>query len=68
MSRLLTEHETAYKLGCSVYKLQKDRVKGAGAPFRKLGRMVRYCPIELEAYIAKCRRFSTSQGEGGRYD
>lgn len=61
MEPLLDENQLAEKLGLrSVRKLQKDRLSGVGIPFIRVGRLVRYRPSDVEAWIAKNVRISTS--------
>lgn len=52
----LTEEELRlrWKLA-SAKKLQADRVKGCGCPFIKIGRLVRYRLVDVEAYEAANR-------------
>lgn len=60
MPGLVTEHEASVILGLSVRTLQKWRLQGNGPRFVKLGHAVRYDPAELEHYIERARRRSTS--------
>jgi excisionase family DNA binding protein len=60
MSRLVTERDAAELLGVSVRTLQKWRLQGNGPRFVKLGHAVRYDVKDLEAYIERARRRSTS--------
>ena len=57
---LLTEKEVAERQGRAVKTLQNQRVHGAGIPFLKLGRTVRYRLADIEAWEAACTRRSTS--------
>ena len=47
---LLTERELARRWGCSVKKLQADRLCGVGPGYLKLGRLVRYPFPRVLAY------------------
>lgn len=58
---LLDEERTAEKLGYSVSTLQKQRLRGDGPPFVRLGRLVRYRQSSLRAYIAANEVRSTSE-------
>ena len=60
---LIDEDAAAAMLGVSVRTLQKARVTGLGCnpPFIKLGRLVRYRPEDIEAFVAANTRASTSQ-------
>jgi len=64
---LLNEKQAAVLLGCSVYKLQRDRRIGSPIPYKKIGRSVRYWREDIEAYINKQTFASTSQyNKGGQ--
>lgn len=59
---LLTTPEAATILGVSKAFLERDRWAGARIPFIKVGaRAVRYRVSDLEAYIDRQSRSSTSQ-------
>ena len=60
VSRLVTERDASELLGVSVRTLQKWRLQGNGPQFVKLGHAVRYDVKDLEAYIERARRRSTS--------
>jgi excisionase family DNA binding protein len=57
---LVTEREAAEMLGVRPRTLQAYRLSGGGAPFVKLGRLVRYRISDLEAWAAEHLRTSTS--------
>ena len=60
--QLFTTEQAAHFLGVSKAFLERDRWAGARIPFIKVGsRAVRYTLDDLEAYIEKQRRFSTSE-------
>jgi predicted DNA-binding transcriptional regulator AlpA len=59
-SRLLTTPETADCIGTSVSYLNKLRCAGGGPVFVKMGRLVRYRPEDIDAYLDARRRSSTS--------
>lgn len=62
-TRLLTTAELARYLGRAASSLEKDRVSGRlGLPFVRLGRLVRYRPEDVEAWVAARRVHSTSEG------
>ena len=61
---LLAEGQAARVMGKSVSTLQKERVSGAGVPYVKLGRAVRYRLSDLKAHIARNIRRSTSDRSG----
>jgi len=64
---LLTEAQVSEILGRGVPRLQKDRVAGTGPQFIKMGRLVRYRPSDVQAWLAERVRQSTSEsavGEG----
>lgn len=59
--QLLTTAETAELLGISKAFLERDRWAGARIPFIKVGaRAVRYRLADLEDYLARQLRVSTS--------
>ena len=59
---LFTTKEAAAFLGVSKAFLERDRWAGARVPFIKVGsRSVRYRPSDLNDYIEKQVRHSTSQ-------
>jgi predicted DNA-binding transcriptional regulator AlpA len=57
---LLTEAQVSELTGRCVPTLQKDRLRGSGPPFVKLGRLVRYRPEDVRAWLAVRVRRSTS--------
>lgn len=59
---LLTTPKAAEYLGVSPAFLERDRWAGARIPFVKIGtRSIRYRLSDLEAYIEKSLRHSTSE-------
>jgi len=56
MERMFNEKEAADTLGCSVALMRKMRLFGNGPSFYKLGRLVRYAPADLQAFIGSCRK------------
>lgn len=61
--RLLTTGEAAERLGTSRRTLEDWRLRGDGPVYRKLGRrMVRYCPADLDNFIASGARINTGGG------
>jgi hypothetical protein len=68
MSEQLVSTKDAARILCvSEAFLERDRWAGARIPFVKIGRAVRYCQSDLDAYVAVRRRRSTSQVEDERY-
>ena len=61
MPTFLDERQAARLLGCSVRKLQRHRADGDGAPYLKLGRLVRYEVTTLLDWARSKRRNSTSE-------
>jgi excisionase family DNA binding protein len=56
MSKLLNEIQVAEMLNCSVGFLRRCRLlRSGGPPFVKVGRLVRYDPDDLRAYIHEQR-------------
>lgn len=60
-NKLFTTKAAAYYLCVSPAFLERDRWAGARIPFVKIGRAVRYQQSELDKYIAKRTRRSTSE-------
>ena len=60
MEPLWNEKQCADFLGYAVSTIQKERVRGDGPPFVKLGRIVRYRPEDVHAFVAGRVRRSTS--------
>lgn len=53
---LMDEKAAAAYLGVSVALMRKWRQLGQGGPvWCHMGRLVRYAPVDLDAYIAECR-------------
>jgi len=59
---LMNERAAAAQLGLAVRTVQKMRHQGRGPKFLKLGRVIRYEPSELRAWIDASRR-STTKGD-----
>jgi predicted DNA-binding transcriptional regulator AlpA len=59
---LFDEAQVAQLTGRGIATLQKDRVRGTGPKYVKLGRHVRYRPADIEAWISERVRQSTSGG------
>ena len=60
-SALLTDREVSALTGRARSTLQKDRLYGGGIPFVRVGRLVRYRPQDLAAWLAALpTRTSTS--------
>ena len=60
-TRLLSTDEAAERWGLSPRSLEKWRLVGGGPPYRKLGRLVRYHPSDLDSWLELQRRRSTSE-------
>jgi hypothetical protein len=64
-SPLLTERQAAQYLLRSKSSLRRDRKRGYGPGFLRIGRSVRYLKAELDGYICACRT-SAGIAEVGR--
>ncbi len=64
MNTLLNEKQAAHFLGCSVFKMQKDRSKGSPLRFIKIGSSVKYRLSDLEEYL-QSRTFNSTSEYGG---
>jgi predicted DNA-binding transcriptional regulator AlpA len=61
---LLSDRDVARITGRARSTLQKDRVAGSGIPYIRIGRLVRYRPSDVSAYLdALATRRSTSEAE-----
>jgi hypothetical protein len=58
---LLTTLEAAGNLNCSGSFLAKERMRGTGPEFIRIGRAIRYSRSALDAYKAANTRVSTSE-------
>jgi predicted DNA-binding transcriptional regulator AlpA len=63
---LLRTSGAAAKTGLSVSTLNKLRCSGGGPAFLKLGRAVRYKPVDLKDWLDSRRVISTSEIVTGR--
>jgi hypothetical protein len=67
LDQLLSDRDVQKITGRARSTLQKDRVAGSGIPFVRLGRLVRYRPSDVSAYIAalpRCRSTSEADTSG----
>jgi predicted DNA-binding transcriptional regulator AlpA len=61
---LLSDREVERITGRARSTLQKDRVAGGGIPFVRIGRLVRYRPGDVAAYLAALPKLrSTSEAD-----
>ena len=58
---LQDESAVAKRLNCEVKTLQAWRCRGGGPKFCRVGRLVRYLPQDVEAWIESRRVASTSE-------
>jgi hypothetical protein len=69
LDQLLSDRDVEKITGRARSTLQKDRVAGTGIPFVRLGRLVRYRPSDLSAFLdALPSRRSTSETARDRAD
>jgi hypothetical protein len=61
---LLNEAQAAQSLNVTISALRSWRLRGGGPVFVKAGRLVRYRPVDLEAWI-KNRCFASTSEAGG---
>jgi hypothetical protein len=64
--RMLRVEDVASITGLSVSYLNKLRVTGGGCAFRKIGRAVLYDPVDLQAWLDRNNRASTSDKGGAK--
>jgi predicted DNA-binding transcriptional regulator AlpA len=63
LENLLDEIAISKIFGRAIQTLQKDRLSGEGPPFIKIGRLVRYRPSDVQAWLdQQTRRSTTDQG------
>jgi len=60
MERLLNTREAATLLGVQPKTLHQKRSSGGGPAFIRVGGAIRYHPRDLEEYVRRRRRTSTS--------
>lgn len=58
---LINERECADYRGCSLSKVQKERMRGDGPPFVKMNHLVRYRLQDVDEWIAARVVSSTSE-------
>jgi hypothetical protein len=58
---LWDEGQHAKFRNCAVSSIQKERVRGDGPPYVKIGRLVRYRPEDVREWVAARVVHSTSQ-------
>lgn len=61
VSRRLHRKQAAVHLGVSLSWLDKARLRGDGPPFIQIGTRVLYDLVDLDDYLAQCRRRSTAR-------
>jgi len=59
-NKLIDEKQAAQRLGCTISFLRRCRLLLSGPPYVKIGRLVRYSPAALDAYIES----NTVQAQG----
>lgn len=55
LQELLTSEDVATLTGLSEETLAQWRSQKRGIPYLKIGRVVRYDPAEVQAYLERCR-------------
>jgi predicted DNA-binding transcriptional regulator AlpA len=66
MDRLLDQRKAAEILGVSVRTLERHRITGTGPQFCRLGRLVRYRECDVEEWVSRSLRTSTSDAANSR--
>jgi predicted DNA-binding transcriptional regulator AlpA len=61
--RLLNEHQVAASCALNVLTLRKWRAQKRGPQFLKIGTLVRYRPVDIDAWISaqRIQRFTASE-------
>lgn len=57
---LFAQETVAAILGCSLATIERDRWLGAGIPFIKIGRMVRYRKSDIRSWLERHRAFRST--------
>lgn len=60
LETLLNQRQAAAKLGLSVRTMERHRVAGTGPRYIRMGRLVRFRPSDLAAWVDASARNSTS--------
>lgn len=60
IDELIDTNELARRTGVSTITFARMRCKGSGPSFVKIGRSVKYRWSDVEAWLERCRRSSTS--------
>jgi excisionase family DNA binding protein len=55
LTELLTPEEVSELTGLALDTLAQWRSQKRGIPYLKIGRAVRYDPVEVQAYLERCR-------------
>ena len=55
LHELLTSEQVASLAGLSQETLAQWRSQKSGIPYLKIGRVVRFDPVEVQAYLERCR-------------
>ena len=58
---LLTQDELAKLIQRSTKSLERDRARGIGCPYIRIGRLVRYDPEEVREFYKRNTHTSTSE-------
>ena len=66
MESLLNQKQAARILGISVRTLERHRVEGTGPRYARLGRLIRYNPVDLKEFVDSNLQKSTSQNSKAR--
>jgi hypothetical protein len=66
MVNLMTEQEVSRRLSVSVASLRRWRLLRRGPAFVKVGSLVRYSPVDLEAWLASLPTGGTASSERSR--
>lgn len=66
MKKLVDQIEVSERWGISERTLERHRLEGTGPRYIRIGRLIRYREADLDAYVEKNARASTSQIAGGK--
>jgi len=65
LNNLLDERDLSQVLGRAVSSIQKDRLRGGGVPFIRVGRQIRYRRSDLDQWLAARPVHSSTSDTGG---
>jgi hypothetical protein len=56
IEELWDEQQLSRTIRKSLDAIRRDRVRGVGIPYIKVGKLVRYDPADVREYLERCKR------------